>query len=770
MKRTFFFAALLALFLSVFAGPDAAGGVPPRQVIIVLVNRVSYQDFQDLDLPHIEQLMRRGGTGLMIVKTAGLLKEPDAYLTLGAGTPAAAPQTAGENFNTSEEPEPGVKAGDVYFRNTGFRAPPGAVVHLAPGALLESNNSLDHSVCPGALGESLHRAKKKTAVIGTSDNKTERAERWAALLAMDARGLVDAGDVSNDLLIFDPLAPFGWRTDYSRLLQKLKALREMADFIVVETGDLVRLSQYENKMLPEQAAAARRQALKRVDAFIEKLLPYLDKNTLVMLVAPLPPAEAVANGEKIAPLVIAGGAIPPGSTLTSPTTRTPGLVANYDLAATVLSHLNVVDATGTVIGTPISGAPGPRPDLGRLFLALAGSSATRPPLLSIYLRYTQVVLLAFVSFCLWVFWKRSCPAANGQPPEERVAWGAPLLIALLIFPFIFLLLPLCGPLSPAPALVLCLSLIFLVTLAVSRLKNQAHLFLVLGLVNSLPVILDVARGSQLMRFAVLGFDPLAGGRFYGIGNEYMGVLIGSALLLGTVFLDRWGGGKRGRLFLYLAGLFYAGLVYFFAAPDLGANAGGTLAALVAFGSAFLSARFGEKKAGLKTLLLFLGVFSLLGVGILISLNIYFPFQAKSHVAKAAEFLVSGDFTLIGQILLRKAAANWHLISRSPWGTTLILQILSLGVVLVLFRKEARALGQERPCLKSGFSGLGMGALAALLFNDSGVTAACNILVFLLVPLFFLLLAPEKQRQVGEPPVRETGRTGGKGRVKDGVWL
>lgn len=75
---------------------------------------------------------------------------------------------------------------------------------------------------------------------------------------MDARGLVDAGDVSNDLLIFDPLAPFGWRTDYSRLLQKLKTLREMADLIVVETGDLLRLAQAEAEMLPDRALASRR--------------------------------------------------------------------------------------------------------------------------------------------------------------------------------------------------------------------------------------------------------------------------------------------------------------------------------------------------------------------------------------------------------------------------------------------------------------------------------------------------------------------------------
>ncbi|MDH7578573.1 MAG: hypothetical protein QHH75_12350 [Bacillota bacterium] len=763
MKSSRIFTVVLALFVIILNGPEPAGALsPPRQVIMVIVNRVSYQDLRASELPNIEQLMRRGGTGLMTIKTAGPLKDPDAYLTLGTGAPAAASDTAGENFNTSEEPEPRVKAGDVYFRNTGFRAPPEAVVQLAPAALLESN-ARDRTVVPGALGESLHRAGKKTAVIGTSDNKIERAERWAPLLAMDARGLVDAGDVSNDLLLFDPLAPFGWRTDYAKLTQRLETLCDRADFIVVETGDLVRLSGCEKRMFPDQVAASRQQALKRVDSFIGGLLPYLNENTLIMLVAPLPSPNALKNGEKITPLVIAGGAISPGSLLTSPTTRTPGLVTGFDLTTTVLAHLEVEDATGTMIGAPISGVPGSLRFLDATFSAFAGSAFTRPFLLSFYLRYLQVILIALFLGTCSVLWKRNCPFPGGE-------FLRPFLVSLLLFPFVFLLIPSFGSFSPAPAFFFSLGSLCLFTIAIYRIKSRGRLFLILGLANLLPVLFDVARGSRLMRFAVLGFDPLAGGRFYGIGNEYMGVLIGSALLSGTILLDRWGSGKRGRPLLFLAGLFYAGLVYFFAAPDLGANAGGTLAAVVAFGSAILSSRSGGKTGGFKTFLLLLGIFSLLGIVILIGLNTWLPFRARSHVAEAAGFLFSGNFALIGQILFRKAAANWHLIFHSPWGTTLFLQLLFLISILFTFWKEVRLLGQERPPLRGGFAGLGMGALAAILFNDSGVAAACNILVFLLVPLFFILFDRVNINTcgAGEPPARKRKRTGSKGRDPDGI--
>ncbi|MEW5763311.1 MAG: hypothetical protein AB1776_08945 [Bacillota bacterium] len=281
--------------------PSAAAAVPRQQVIMVLVNRLGYEDLRDAQLPGIRQLAQRGACGLMIVKTAGVPRDPSAYLTLGAGTPAAAPQAAGRNFNAAEEPEPAVSARDVYFRNTGFQAPPEAVVQIAPGVLLESNARLDHPVLPGALGECIRRAGKKTAVIGTSDNKMEQAERWAPLVAMDGRGLVDAGDVGNDLLLADPLAPFGSRTDYARLERRLAALRDRADLIVVETGDLYRLAMVEGEMLSAQAAAARRQALRRVDAFVGRLLPWIDRHTLIMLVSPLPPPAALKSGARFTP-------------------------------------------------------------------------------------------------------------------------------------------------------------------------------------------------------------------------------------------------------------------------------------------------------------------------------------------------------------------------------------------------------------------------------------------------------------------------------------
>ena len=52
------------------------------------------------------------------------------------------------------------------------------------------------------------------------------------------------------------------------------------------------------------------------------------------------------------------------------------------------------------------------------------------------------------------------------------------------------------------------------------------------------LLLDVLTGSSLIRLSPLGYDVMLGARFYGIGNEYMGILVGSSLLAALSIRDR----------------------------------------------------------------------------------------------------------------------------------------------------------------------------------------------------------------------------------------
>ena len=44
------------------------------------------------------------------------------------------------------------------------------------------------------------------------------------------------------------------------------------------------------------------------------------------------------------------------------------------------------------------------------------------------------------------------------------------------------------------------------------------------------IVLDIATGGSMIRNSVLGYDPIIGARYYGIGNEYMGVVTGSIII------------------------------------------------------------------------------------------------------------------------------------------------------------------------------------------------------------------------------------------------
>jgi len=110
-----------------------------------------------------------GAIGLMNGRTAKAQQPEHAYVTIGAGTRAQGPVEAGYAVN-SLEPFEGAKGFEVYMRNTNEPAPSAeSVVHPHIAAIIRANADLAYQVMPGALGEALRRAGKRTAVFGNSD-------------------------------------------------------------------------------------------------------------------------------------------------------------------------------------------------------------------------------------------------------------------------------------------------------------------------------------------------------------------------------------------------------------------------------------------------------------------------------------------------------------------------------------------------------------------------------------------------------------------------
>lgn len=85
------------------------------------------------------------------------------------------------------------------------------------------------------------------------------------------------------------------------------------------------------------------------------------------------------------------------------------------------------------------------------------------------------------------------------------------------------------------------------------------------------ILFDMAVFNQfLIKNSLLGYDPIIGARFYGIGNEYMGVLVGASLITISIFFEKFGFKNIILLPFALAVVFIMGN------PMMGANVGGTI--------------------------------------------------------------------------------------------------------------------------------------------------------------------------------------------------
>src|SRR5262249_10995683 len=148
-------------------------------------------------------------------------------------------EQSGLAFDAGEPVENGTAA-QAAARRTGV-TPSGAVVVVGAAATAKLNAHKHLSSAPGALGDALHSAGKRTAAVGNSDgglpSSVNGVARPAALGVMDANGSVDSGDVSDRMLTEDPGAPYGRHADNAALLGAFDEAQRSADVIAVDSGD-----------------------------------------------------------------------------------------------------------------------------------------------------------------------------------------------------------------------------------------------------------------------------------------------------------------------------------------------------------------------------------------------------------------------------------------------------------------------------------------------------------------------------------------------------
>lgn len=721
------FLVIFCLFLSIPI--EVKGQTTPKSVVLVLVNHLSLEDIRQMEKLSSGEWLKTGTVGAMNLRTAGKINDVNNVVTIGSGVRSVGTVAATEAYMAAGR-KGGITAGEWYSQLTGREMPKEAILVPNFNSVWKSNQDLSFTVIPGQIGGGLHQHGLKTAAIGNSDTG-ENEVRFAPLLAMDEYGVVDGGDISSKTTRKASDRVYGKATNYPYILKKIEE-NQQASFITIELGDLYRLASVKDLMNGQQYQMMKTAALTEINQFMTTLISRQDKSQMILLLAPMVPAEAEANKSMMAPFIQITPEHEQGVLYTS-TTRQPGIVANVDVAPTVLQWLEI-PVPDHIMGRPIATVKG-KADFWKEWEVIKHIYSTRSDVLVGYVSFQIVILILATAF--WYFGRTTHPYYKAGNHLLRF-----LLLMIVLSPFLFLILPLFPTIHDVGLTIFVLLLLGTgLSAAVIRLPYP-WIFLIVSLVNWFPVLIDgVVWNSMLMKRSYLGYDPIIGARYYGIGNEYMGVVIGSSILSLAMLLEitkqrqRWLTGLSMGVFgLYLL---------FFALPRWGTNAGGAITAVAAYLTSFV--RLFDIHMN-RRYLFWGGLAVFITLGSLFLANMLGDDQVQSHIGRAMNKLVQGDLMEIGNIIERKLAMNWKLIGVSSWSKVFITSILLLGFICYRPFGMIGDLNKKFPYVIRGFFGIIIGAFTGLVVNDSGIVAAATTIIYMIVPMLFLGLE-ERLEQV-----------------------
>ena len=445
------------------------------------------------------------------------------------------------------------------------------------------------------------------------------------------------------------------------------------------SGDLSRL-ETADKAFDHIALQEKERRLKMIDAFVGQIAQSIDPtHDLLMVVSPSPNREQTQNKNYFTPVIAWGKGFTTGG-MTSAATQRDLVVANTDIAPTILGFFGLTDDTQTMIGRPIQIDPsiqGALIEAQQLTTQASTVNRLRVPLIKGYVVFHIIIILLAVVTLFWM--------AKLAPLIK------PAIVALAIVPLVYLFSNLLPWSADWMYIVMVIVLTLLVTLVLMKLTrhNAYQAFVVTLFLTVITLNIDLMTGSHLIQNSVLGYDPMAGARYYGIGNEYLGILLGSSIALAGSFYQKYP--QRG--WLLVMALFFAFQSVLMASPQLGAQSDGMITAPAAFLITLLM--LGEIRIRPQTILWILaGVLVVAGGFTLYDMTR--PLELQSHIGRAANQILLGGWSEAGTIITRKAAMNIKLIGSTIWSWVFMVTLLVLALLVFRPVGAMQQLGQDKP--------------------------------------------------------------------------
>lgn len=674
-----------------------------QHVVVILSPSLSFQEIDWLVANSNSDIWDRGAYGAINLRPDGEYSYLNNIVSISTGKRAVGVM----DWNAYEKGEEiaGEKVEKLFVQWNGEK-PASTLIHPLFHRIKAKNESASFRADVGFFGEKLKENGIYTTVLGNADIRGERI-RYGSLLIIDKLG--EANGELYSIVDQNDYFPCGLLTNKRIVVDKVVEIQHThgKTFTVVEWGDFHRLFSEKHNMNEKYFEKVYQQLL----LHLQDLLIDLEATTKgdIWLISPNVHKDAYKAKNQLGPLWYWKNGMETFK-LYSPTTRKTSLISNTDFVPTWLQSFHIKEDTKSISSVlQIEETKDWSYDKFQYRLEeIHTVFKSRAVVLSTYVS-TLVILLLIVSGMI-LFLKE-------KVGKNIISF---ILLSAVLSPFLFLITsPIIRFTEPLLYVLIIILLSVIIAFFVKMLTTFP--FSTVCFLFSFMMCFDVLVGGYFIERSYLGFDPIIGARYYGIGNEYAGVFIASSILMLSPIISLQ---KKKLTFIILSFTSFL-LIVLLGASTFGANAGASFSIVIVF--LFVVYQMWLKKYPIfiqlfLTFLLFLFMFALL----------YFLqlAQPESHIFIAYQQLLRGNFPYIFDMIVRKLQMNWKIFKISYWTQLFVTSYVLIGIML--WRRKKRDLTLEQSFLINCTI---VASIGLLLLNDSGIVAAATSM-FITISVYY----------------------------------
>jgi len=587
-------------------------------------------------------------------------------------------------------------------------------------ALATLNKDLNYTVEIGKFVSTLQKRQSRLdkvvtfSIYGNSDTYATRLRPMSFML-IGAENV--GGDISNSCLIPDPKSVGGFKTNVKYIVDSVQNIENTDQLILIDFGDGERLGATvpsEQDLQPIYNNLA-----KMIDGLSEK---FAETDTVILFASLNLENSALRSGIPLSPIMLLDLSATENAAnrfFISNSTQRAGFIVNLDIPVYINSYFRKdVDGFAGRNIELVKAESETLPFLRAKEQQMTATYNTRTILMVAYVIYGILVSM----FALFVIFSRRT--------IKLILTMQVLLWSIIVLPIAFYISPTFGFYTVAKAAVFAIIFSGIFSVLLSRIADVRRALFVLGAGITVIILADTVTGSFIAKSAILGYDLIGGSRFYGIGNEMCGVLMGASLLAIFAFLDLKGKVTE-AITAYTVFAFFV-IIIIIGLPSFGTNFGGMISMAAACGLGFYllkDTKIWRKRSAIAFVIAALLILLLIYVNMIIG---------STHIGSTFAQSLNDPY-ILWQSALRKWAMNFKLMRFSTW-TYLITS--SVVIVLLFAFKTDRAgvklILERHAFLRKGFTAIAFGALVGFLVNDSGVVLAATCIIYMAVPIAILV--------------------------------